>query len=323
MKSFFSKAGANNAPESVTATPFTATSSVAIPMTPLSSGKHVVYFTPTQNCYVRFGTSSVGAATSSHWRLIANKRVRMVVSNDSNHFRVIRASSDGLLYWYVSGESAAETPAQILGSNLIDEWDSEVTADATAWTSINGRDVTAEGTPTYGADGSLFGLHNVVGSLIAGPDYMQSGDLTGLPAAGSTPYVYAVGRCSALGGIQVWGGFGTAATTMVRFFQFSSNLSAAYGSTSITLEAESTAIKFLECWSDGTRVYAAVNGATTSTAAVETLSGNTVRLAVGNKTEADDGPFAGLHARWGICTTAPTDAQRARLLNSFRRVYGF
>lgn len=322
MKSFFSKSGANSAPENVTPTPFTATSSVAIPMT-LAPGKHVVYFTATQTCYIRFGLPAVGAATSSHFRLIANRRVRMIIDNGSPCFRVIRDTSDGLLYWYVSGEAAVPTTAQLLGSNLIDEWNSDVTADATEWTSLNGRVVAAEGTPTYDLDGTRFGLHSVVGSLSAGPDYMNSGDLTPLATTGGTPYMYGVARCAANGTTQVWAAFGTAATSQIRFFEFSGNLSAAYGATSIVLAAADTRIHFLETWSDGTRVYAAVDGVTSSSAAVETLAADTVRFAAGNKTEADDGPFEGFHARWGLCTTVPSDAQRSQLLQNFRRVYGF
>lgn len=322
MKSYFSKAGSNNAPEVVTPTPFTATSSIAIPVSPLAPGKHVVYLTPTENCFIRFGTSSVAAASAVHWPLLANKRVRVIVDNGSNCFRVIRETNDGLLYWYVSGE-VPETTQSILGSNLIDEWNSDVTADASTWTSINGRDLDADGTPTYGADGSLFGLRNVIGTDSAGPDFMQSADLADLPETGDTPYVYCVARCSSLGGFQLWGGFGTGAVTIIRFFQFGGNIGAAYDGTSVTLKAEDTAIHFLETWSDGTTVYGAIDGVTTTVAAAETLPATLTRLAVGNKTDAADGPFIGFHSRWGICTAVPSEAQRARLLNLFRRTYGF
>ena len=321
MKSFFAKAGNNNAPESVTPTFFTSSSTSAMAMTPFSTGKHVVYFTPTQDCYLRFGTSSVGAASSSHWPLIANKRVRIIISNDSNYFTVIRKSADGLLYWYVSGETEFQTSAQILGSNLIDEWNSD-SATANSWVSSGGRTVTKSGTPTYGADGSRWGLHNVVGTLTAGPDYYNSGNLSGLPLLGTTPYVYALVRLTSAS--TVVGSFGTAAASLIRFYHSGGNINAAYGSTSIVLAAESSVPTLLEVWSTGTTVNGSINGGTTvSSAAVETLSANIVRFTVGNKNEASDGPYQGFHARWGICTTVPSDVQRATLLNTFRRIYGF
>lgn len=321
MKSFFSKSGTNNAPELVTPTAFTSTSTNAIAMAPLSPGKHVVYFTPTQDCYIKFGTSSVGAATSSSWPLVANKRIRVIIANDCNYFTVIRKSSDGLLYWYVSGEVAPETPAQILGSNLIDEWNSD-NATANSWASLNGRTISKSGTPTYGADGNQFGLHSVVGTKIAGPDYMKAGSFTGLPAAGSTPYVYCVIRDTSLS-ISVAGSFGTSTTDLVYVLTFGGNLKAVYGSTQTTLAAANSNVNFIEMWSTGTVVGSSLNGSDTLTTATETLASNMTKFSCGSKVNLDDAPFEGFHARWGICTSVPSTEQRAKLLNYFRRTYGF
>jgi hypothetical protein len=105
-KSIFQRRTANLAPEVVTATAFTATSTAAVQIHPNGQGKYIVNLLPTQNCFIRFGTSSVGAATSNDWPLVANQLVRFVISNDTNYFTVIRNSADGTLDWYVVGRTS-------------------------------------------------------------------------------------------------------------------------------------------------------------------------------------------------------------------------
>lgn len=105
-KSVFQRRTANLAPQVVTATAFTVTSSSAVQIHSGGTGKYIVYFIPTQNCYIKFGTSGVAAATSSDWPLVANQMVRFVISNDSNYFTVIRNSADGTLDWFVVGKTS-------------------------------------------------------------------------------------------------------------------------------------------------------------------------------------------------------------------------
>lgn len=93
------------APEVITATAFATASTAAVPIT-TAGGKHTVFFTPTKNCFIRFGTASVGAATSSHWPLIAGVQYRFTITSSSSHFRVIRDTDDGNLHWYISGATA-------------------------------------------------------------------------------------------------------------------------------------------------------------------------------------------------------------------------
>jgi len=104
-KSPFQRARANAAPLVVTATAFTAVSTAAIQINSTGVGRQVIVLLPTQNCFIKFGDASVGAATSADWPLVANQRVRFVVSNDSSYFRVVRNSADGVLDWYVASKA--------------------------------------------------------------------------------------------------------------------------------------------------------------------------------------------------------------------------
>lgn len=105
-KSVFLRRTANLAPEVVTATAFTSSSTAAVQIHSGGTGKYIVCFLPTQNCFIKFGTSAVTAATSSDWPLIANQPVRLVISGDTNYFTVIRNSADGTLDWYVVGRTS-------------------------------------------------------------------------------------------------------------------------------------------------------------------------------------------------------------------------
>lgn len=105
-KSVFQRRTANLAPQVVTATAFTAASSSAVQIHSGGKGKYIVYFTPTQDCHIKFGTSTVGAATTSDWPLYAKKLARLVISDDSNYFTVIRDSADGTLDWFVVGRTS-------------------------------------------------------------------------------------------------------------------------------------------------------------------------------------------------------------------------
>lgn len=105
-KSVFQRRNANLAPQVVTATSFTVTSTAAVQIHSGGKGKYIVYFIPTQKCYIKFGTSGVAAATSNDWPLLANQAVRLVISDDSNYFTVIRDSADGTLDWFVVGKTS-------------------------------------------------------------------------------------------------------------------------------------------------------------------------------------------------------------------------
>lgn len=105
-KSVFQRLTANLAPEVVTATAFTATSTAAVQIHSGGTGKYIVRFLPTQNCFIKFGDANVVAATSSDWPLIANQAVLLEISSDSNYFRVIRSSADGTLFWSVVGRTS-------------------------------------------------------------------------------------------------------------------------------------------------------------------------------------------------------------------------
>ena len=57
-----------------------------------------------QACYIIFGTSLVAAADSSSWPIFQYEKEEFYIPENSvfTHFRVIRATADGNLFWYVS-----------------------------------------------------------------------------------------------------------------------------------------------------------------------------------------------------------------------------
>ena len=63
-----------------------------------------VTFVSTVDCYIRFGSAAVAAATSDDWPLAANvpQSFRIHGTAVDRYFTAIRASSDGTLKWYAS-----------------------------------------------------------------------------------------------------------------------------------------------------------------------------------------------------------------------------
>lgn len=56
-----------------------------------------------QDAFIRFGASNIGAATTSDWLLRAGVAEEYwCESNDDAGFRAIRSTTDGTLYWYRS-----------------------------------------------------------------------------------------------------------------------------------------------------------------------------------------------------------------------------
>lgn len=79
------------------------TSAVALGLS-VSSGGEWVTLVSTEDAHIRFGTSGVGAATTSDYFLPAGQeRAFYCLVNEDTHFRVIRATADGNLHWYISG----------------------------------------------------------------------------------------------------------------------------------------------------------------------------------------------------------------------------
>lgn len=85
----------NLAPSSITATAVTSTSSAAVSAG--GSNRRLLVINPSTDCYIRFGLSSVSAATSSDFPLYADNEYKFGVGADITHYRVIRKSADGTL----------------------------------------------------------------------------------------------------------------------------------------------------------------------------------------------------------------------------------
>lgn len=90
-------------PGSPTNTAITSTSTAAV-ATGAGSGLNLFVISVTTNCYIRFGLSTVAAATSADYPLFANEEyVLEVPSNQITHYRLIRASADGVASAYIVG----------------------------------------------------------------------------------------------------------------------------------------------------------------------------------------------------------------------------
>lgn len=311
------------APLAPVATPYGSASTSAVQIHYRGLGKFVVSFTPSTDCYIKFGTATVGAASSSDWPLTAGKRYRLSIDNSSTYFRVIRKTDDGVLDWFVEGAPAFPSSGEILGSLFVDEWISDVTASAATWTSTGARNLAGQNTPTWGVDGTNFGSRKVIGSVQSSNKYFLSGALTGLPAAGGNPYIYGVFRATNDPGVQVFASFGTAAVEGFRVLSVGGTLKGEFEGTAVNMAALDSLIHFVEVWGDGTNVNVAIDGVKASSASTSTLANTIVKVAVGGKCNATDAPSDAFHARWGICSAAPSDTQRALLFANMRAYYAF
>jgi hypothetical protein len=63
-----------------------------------------VTFVADTDCFVRFGVTGVGAATSSDWPMLSGvPQAFFIEPNEDRFFRAIRSTADGTLKWYISG----------------------------------------------------------------------------------------------------------------------------------------------------------------------------------------------------------------------------
>lgn len=105
MKTIFERTERLERPLVLNATAFTAASSAAIQLHSTGTGQYVAVFEPDQNCHIVFGDSAVRPATTSDFRLTAGKTYKFSFSTGgAGFFRVIRATADGTLDWFVLGK---------------------------------------------------------------------------------------------------------------------------------------------------------------------------------------------------------------------------
>jgi hypothetical protein len=93
------------APTTVYSVSFTGTSTAATDISHGASGvQQMVFEAEGADCWVIFGTATVGAATSAGWPLFAGQPIMFQVGNPQKYLRVIRQSSvSGTLKYYRPG----------------------------------------------------------------------------------------------------------------------------------------------------------------------------------------------------------------------------
>lgn len=90
------------APSTVTATALTAASSAAVSFRNGAEGLVLLVLAPSVPCFIRFGDSTVTAATVADFPLLADTEYFFACGNDTTRFRVIRSGgADGLIDSYI------------------------------------------------------------------------------------------------------------------------------------------------------------------------------------------------------------------------------
>lgn len=283
-------------------------------------GTRTMSFFSTVDCNVKFGTVSVGAATSTDDLFKANTPYRINVDNGTNFFSVKGASS-GTFCWWVEGANGQNSVQDILGSLYVDDWSRESAASATVWASRGGRLITNSGTVTFAPDGSNFNGGKVIGTTVGASSMV--GTVAQLAASASRPYVASVSRFTNPGGVQVLFSVGTT-DNQLEVFLASGVLKGRYrgGLTDITGPAVDTNVHFFEVWADGTNFNFSIDGVNLTAADTNgTVEAVTV-VSIGDNI-ATGSQGSGDHSRFIFASSAPSALQRAQLLALVKQLDNF
>lgn len=285
-------------------------------------GRQPLVFLSTVDCYIRFGGSTVGAATNAYELFKANVPVKLDLSNSSQYFSALGTGA-GTLYWYIEGE-AGDTVRSILGALWVDQWDREYGASAAAWVSRKGRSAAAVNTPTYAADGTNFKGQPVPGTTKSGPNNF-AGTVTSLGAVGTRPYFAAVGRF--LGSLATDDTLCALTNDAAPDLEFAvrvagSNVAGFFEGVSVTGPAVDSNVHLFEIWNDGSLTHFAVDGVDTTSASGATVANALVNVHIGASFSGNN-PVGSFVSRLIVASAAPTTAQRVLLLNLLRSLDGF
>lgn len=84
----------------------TAPTSAAM-VSPTAQLPFYAHFQPTEACYIVFGASDVGEPSQGNGiQLPANADKMIEITKNTKYFRVVRVANDGVLRWYIPGETS-------------------------------------------------------------------------------------------------------------------------------------------------------------------------------------------------------------------------
>ncbi len=185
---------------------FTSSASAATPVG-IGAGPDVIWVIATQDCYIKFGNSTLSAPSASDgWLLKANVETPFEVGLNSAYFRVIRSSADGVLNWYVAGQvSAPPTLTDLLKPYAVDIFDPSVSASLSLVSGnvqsitglIAGNTLVAAGAgnrPAVLTSSSAFGGNAYIQCLEAGDKTLANGAVATPLKTGELPGIFYVGR---------------------------------------------------------------------------------------------------------------------------------
>lgn len=310
------------APINVQRVALSTTATSATPIHPAGGvGRQPLVFISTVDCYIRFGGSTVGAATSSYELFKANIPVKLDLSNSSQYFSALGTGA-GTISWYIENE-ASDTIRSVLGALWVDQWDREYGATAAAWVSRNGRSLSAVGTPTYAADGTNFKGAPVPGTTKSGPNNF-AGTVTSLGAVASSPYVAVVGRFA--GSLSTDDALCSLTNDAIPDLEFAvrvsgSNVSGYVGGTAVTGPSIDNNVHLFELWNDGASHFA-VDGSDTTVAGPISVANALVNVHVG-ASYSGNGPVGSFVSRVIVASSVPSTAQRTLLLRVLQTLDGF
>ena len=226
-------------------------------------------------------------------------------------------------------------PREILGSNLINWWDSAagiglVSGAVDTWTDqIGGVIVQAPAAANrcvYAADTGYFRERSVVQTSATGPLYLYKALAATIWQVGAFPYVACIHRqrtTTADNARVVQVGRGGSTDVLLQHTSYAATMIARIRGTAAlpSLTNAATAIANLsESWSDGANQFLSLNGAaSTSTALVGGLPLAQTSMGIGATSDGTGGQPGNMSIRHIMfCTAVPTAALRAALLRYAR-----
>lgn len=100
------KIGRYEAPVAPRQVDTTATSTAAALVSSSTAFPFYSHWLCTEACYLVFGNADVAAASVANGIMVpANTEKLIEITKNSKYFRAVRVTNDGVLRWYVSGET--------------------------------------------------------------------------------------------------------------------------------------------------------------------------------------------------------------------------
>jgi hypothetical protein len=181
--------------------------------------------------------------------------------------------------------------SQLLGGNIADIWHPNFgvrlnSLGIASWDGlVHGTSLVASGNPTFVADGTTFGSKKIIKCTTSGSNALHNSSAPTFLAAGSHPWVLIRGRWRTVPGADsMMIDLGVAGSS--NLLSIASRSGAGQGSqgdinTIAQTGVTPTDVCNFECWSDGVKLFAGIDGATAGVANVAGLTTAVTSIALG------------------------------------------